>query len=360
MMKPRPLAFVLALAAVAATPHGAAAQPAKPAASPAADAVSRADGFYKQGVRLYSDKKWTEAKSAFVSAFALNPTFDVAFNLGSAEFQLGEHRDAAEHLAFALRSWPLTSAVSGLRAIAQQRLDESKTFVATITVKVNVPRAEVLVDGKSVGQSPLKGEVFLSPGSHAMAALLDGYDGAKTTIQAEKGSTRTVTLDLATPAPVPTVIATAEPASTGKPLASSAPSVPPVPVLPPPRSIVPGVVLSGVGVVALAIGTGLFVAGNGKRSTADELQKGIVDGHRSCVAGAANFDVHCTALADASSSADALHQAGFGALIGGGAAVAGAVVYFLWPRSTSTTGTSVRVLPEAAATGGGIFATGNF
>ncbi|MEP7123536.1 MAG: PEGA domain-containing protein [Byssovorax sp.] len=322
--------------------------------------MSRADAFYKQGVRLYSDKKWADAKAAFVSAFALNPTFDVAFNLGSAEFQLGEHREAAEHLAFALRSWPLTSAVSGLRSIAQQRLDESKTFVATITVKVNVAHAEVVVDGKSAGQSPLKGEVFLAPGAHTIVALLDGYDGAKTTMQAEKGSTKTITLELAAPAPIPAVVATADAAPTVKPSASSAPVVPPVIVPPAARSVIPGVLVAGVGLAALALGTGLFVAGNGKRSTAEELQKGIADGHRSCVSGAPNFDMHCTDLANAASSADTLHGAGFGLLIGGGAAVAGAITYLLWPSSKPTTGASVRVLPVATTTGGGLFAAGNF
>src|SRR5262245_54843763 len=209
----RYITLMATIAAFAGTIGHVAAQPAAPGAtatssssstsSSSADTVKRADGFFKQGIRLYSDKKWAEAEAAFLSAWALNPTFDVAYNLGSAEYQLGKHRGAAEHLSFALHHWPLIDATSALRKTAQQRFDESRAMVAALTVKVNMPRAEVFVDGKSVGRSPLDEDVFVDPGAHTIEAKLDGYDGAKEAVQAAKGSAQTVTLTLVASAPVP-------------------------------------------------------------------------------------------------------------------------------------------------------------
>jgi hypothetical protein len=198
------LATVLGVPAVAnaqkpAAPIG----PAKPAGPPSApptsraESMARAEALYKQGVRLYVEKKWAEAEGPFQQAWALNPTADVAYNLGSVEFRLGKYRDAAEHLAFALRNWPLMDAMAKQRPIAEQRLREARAAVGALTVKVSVPYAEVLVDGKSVGKAPLLDDVFVTPGApHTVEAKLEGYASAKESVQLQAGATRTLDLAL--------------------------------------------------------------------------------------------------------------------------------------------------------------------
>src|SRR5688500_14128175 len=111
-MSSRYLVTALTLAAMAGMPQQAAAQPAPaaPSAEPNDSALKRAEASYKQGVRLYSEKKWAEAETAFETAWAINPTVDVAYNLGTAEYQQRKYTEAADHLSFALRSWPRTGA----------------------------------------------------------------------------------------------------------------------------------------------------------------------------------------------------------------------------------------------------------
>lgn len=334
-MHARFLAAALAFAAVVVMPEQARAQLAAPAASPPPEAGKRADALYKQGVRLYSEKKWADAEAAFREAWALNPTFDVAYNLGSAEYQLGKHRDAAEHLALAVRSWPLLKATSILRQTAQQRLDECRAQVGTLTVTVNVARAEVLIDGKSIGRAPLEGEVFVTPGVHTVEATFVGHTSVPRTLTAGKGAAEVVTLVLS-PIVVP-------------------PSSPPVPVLPPVRGPSTVLLITGGAVAGLALVSGAIFASisNGKSSEgADKRAVFVQAGSRPCTSTGV-MNATCADLADLANARRTFANAAFWSFVGAGAVGAGTLIYALaTPRSDTKKG--VQVMPVGGPQGAGI------
>src|SRR6185437_12371405 len=116
------------------------------------------------------------------------------------EYHLGKYRDAAEFFEFTLRNFPVT-AKADRRVAAQKKLDEVRKLVASVTVDVSKQRAEVRVDGKPIGVSPLPSEVFLEPGAHTIEARLEGHEPATQTIQADKGSAQTIKLVLVPAAP---------------------------------------------------------------------------------------------------------------------------------------------------------------
>src|SRR5690606_1389230 len=128
-----------------------------------------------------------EAEAALESAWELNPTFDVAYNLGNTKYQLKKHREAAQHLSFALRNWPLLKSVAKLKPTAEQRLAESRAQVGAVTVAASAVGAEVLVDGQVVGRAPLEGELFVEPGEHQVEARLQGYAPTSQTVRVAKG-----------------------------------------------------------------------------------------------------------------------------------------------------------------------------
>ncbi|WP_437571454.1 PEGA domain-containing protein [Sorangium sp. So ce542] len=128
------------------------------------------------------------------SAWELNPTFDVAYNLGNTEYQLKKHREAAQYQSFALRHWPLLKGVAKLKPNAKKWLAESRAQVGAVGVTVSMAGAEVLVDGKAVGKAPLEGEVFVEPGEHRVEARLSGYETASQTVRVGKGGTVKVEL----------------------------------------------------------------------------------------------------------------------------------------------------------------------
>ncbi len=60
------------------------------------------------GNRAFKEGRFDAAEKAYEAAFALEKGYDIAGNLGAAELAQGKHREAAQHLAFTLRLFPIT------------------------------------------------------------------------------------------------------------------------------------------------------------------------------------------------------------------------------------------------------------
>ncbi|WP_437586864.1 PEGA domain-containing protein [Sorangium sp. So ce1000] len=385
MMNRRCLASVLTLACALAPSGRALAQPAPPqSAAPAQgaapdEATARADALYKQGVRLYSEKKWKEAEAVFLEAWALTPTFDVAYNVGSAAYQQGKHALAAEHLSFALRHWPLLSAVAHLKPTAQQRLATSRAQVGALAVTVNAPLAEVLVDGKPAGKAPLAGELFVEPGEHTVEARLDGYAPAQKTVRVGKGETAAVTLamvakgdaaakhDPATDAKNPTASRTA----TTRP--GTATGTAPTLAVPPrasvndghattmvkePRSLWPAVALGATSIVALGVGVGMTAASSSARQESDEQREGIRSADGRCIEPPSGSVNRCEAFQRNADDAEIFGTAALVSYVAAGALATAATAYLLWPRRSSPASTGVQVFPTVRADGGALLLVG--
>src|SRR5580692_7403151 len=71
------------------------------AQSSAADS-DRANLLFKKGKLALNDGKYSDALRIYREAWQLKQSPDIAANLAQAESELGKHRDAAEHFAFAL------------------------------------------------------------------------------------------------------------------------------------------------------------------------------------------------------------------------------------------------------------------
>ncbi|WP_437531682.1 PEGA domain-containing protein [Sorangium sp. So ce726] len=337
MMNCRSLAVLFSAATLIAVPEIAAAQPATPQAAPAnADAVTRADESFRRGLRLYSDKKYVEAEAELQSAWELNPTFDVAYNLGNTKYQLKKYREAAEHLSFALRNWPLVKTVAKLKPTAEQRLAESRAQVGALRVTASAAGAEVLVDGKAVGRAPLEGEVFVEPGEHQIEARLEGYAPVSQAVKSAKGETADVGLAMV---PVKSEGATAAGTTEGGGSAGAGargpvagPPVVPQPV-PEKRNWVPVIALGAASAVGLGVGIGTTVASNNASDDARKQTAEIVQGGAQCVKPQPSWVGRCEQVQSDLSRADTLGNVARVAYIASGVLAIGAVTYVLWPKS---------------------------
>ncbi|MGK3997090.1 PEGA domain-containing protein [Sorangium sp. So ce1024] len=356
-------------ATVLAAPEIAAAQPAAPQeASAGADAATRADAFYRRGLRLYSDRKYVEAEAELESAWALNPTFDVAYNLGNTKYQLKKHREAAQHLSFALRHWPLVKTVAKLKPTAEQRLAESRAQVGAVKVTVGAAGAEVLVDGKAVGKSPLEGEVFVEPGEHRVEARLEGYAPASETVQVGKGGAVEVKLVMAqAPSEAPGAApvaragegASVPDAGAGAPAAGLGLGGPVEPVPPPEkRSWVPVIALGAASAVGLGVGIGMTVASNNASADGRAQADAILRAGGGCPDAPPAHEQACSELRATASRVDTFGRAATVAYAASGALAIAAVTYALWPRSATVASGKVRALPEARIGYGGIVVQG--
>lgn len=171
---------------------------------------------YEVGVKAAKAAQWAEARDAFVSAWRIKQHWQIAANLGRAELALGDHRGAAEHLTFFLREAP-----AGVSAEEQESarvmLEAARAKVGAMTIAVNVDDAEVLIDGKVVGRTPLAHPVFVDPGRRVIEAQREGYATIRKPTEIAAGSTSTVELRLVKPVPVQTQPAAPLPSAPGGP-----------------------------------------------------------------------------------------------------------------------------------------------
>jgi len=323
------LTSVLCVVGAVGISASSAAQTKTPAASSVVAATDRARALHLEGAALFEQKKYDQAYVAFVAAWALKRHPQIAANLADCEVKLGKYRDAAEHFMFMVRD-PKGEAQSEEKQEAQRRLKEVQAKIGTLAITVNVGGAEVLVDGKSMGTSPLQEPIFVDPGSHTVEARKEGFPSARMTTTVAASSSSALTLDLQSP---PTVEA---------------------------KSI--KLLVGGTALTAVLLGSGIVftVVSNGKASDADAKLNDLhtVGGSRPCVSGKLAAD--CATLASLNQSSDTFHNL---AIVG--YAVAGAVgiatlTYALVPTKKEPVRVGVTVAPLLGGGVGGFLMSGEF
>lgn len=296
-----------------------------------ADDTARAKELYEMGNKLYDEQKWAEAEAAYQSAWNLRKSFDLAGNLGDVEMQLGQYRDAAEHLSYAYDEFP-TGGKPEVREALGKRIEEARLQVGVLRIKTNVIGARLYVDGKLIGQSPLENGVFVDLGQRVIEARLDGHDDVLQTIDVTKGSVQDIELKV-----VPKVV--------GGPSSGN------------PKRI--AIIAIGAGLAAAGIGTGigLWAAAAGKTTDADGLRTGLKQGD--CPGTAPDAQAKCTSLKSTLQDHDTYFNIGTGVFATGLVLGAGTLVYIVMTKKNSTN-VGFEVIPIVASTVAGISVSGRF
>jgi tetratricopeptide (TPR) repeat protein len=316
-----------------------------PHVDPAAPTGDEVDTLFYRAQQAFDEGRFEDALMQLARAWERRQSYDIAGNLGIVELKLGRVLDAAEHLDFALHNFPQNEDAS-LRIGLQSKLEEARSQVGTIVLRVEPPDAEVVVNGRRVGPGIQEGKVFVGAGVVTILARSKGFLEEQRTLTMEKGEQIEVVIELRK-----------IPARTLR-LPSRLPSTRP------PSPLWPIVVGSGVGIVGIGVGIGFTVAGGGKESDAEALHDAILDKRKSCVTGAENYDaVRCPTLDETARHADTLHDAGIGLLIGGGLALVGSGGYLLWrerEKSRRVPGAALQLAPWGGVAGVGLSAAGSF
>lgn len=295
-----------------------------PVAQAADDTSQRVADLYKQANALYDQRKLAEAEVLYLQAWNLKKSYDLACNLGAIELDLSKSQAAAEYLAYALREFPAGGKTSAREQI-EGRFKKAREQVGSIRVHVSAPNAKVVVAGRTAGSSPLANELFVEPGAVTVEATLPGYETAQQTVQVEKGAAVEVSLTLEHTK----------------------------------RSAVPAFVIGGVGVVALGLGGSFIGIAESNRTTAKTLSS---ETNHACPISNPSPQGKCKELADVASKEDMFGNIGVVSLVVAGAAAVGVATYLLWPAAHDepASARTVRVLPTATTTGGGLFVMGSF
>lgn len=201
---------VLLLGALLAQGPLASAQPSKGPVTPPAEAPADpvlADKDYLRGKELHAKRQYKEARASYLAALKHHPSdYRVLGNLGFIEVELGMMRDAAEHLLRCKLNFPgdVENRLKPLHDEVDRRFEKARMEVGALEISLHfqgesarsIDEAEVLIDGKTSGRTPLPSKVFVEPGSHIVALRLRGHPEVSKTVQAVKGQSIPVSLSV--------------------------------------------------------------------------------------------------------------------------------------------------------------------
>jgi hypothetical protein len=331
-MRPRLPLFVPFLAALLVVCVLVSPLRAEPATSePVTTDYTRARALYQRASLAFEGGHYSEARSLLLRAWAIRQSYDVAASLGDTEVKLGMFADAAEHLSYSLRNFPPLENEQALSNVRRQ-LDVAREQVAAVRVHIGEPGADVRIDQRSVGTSPLEEVVFVTPGKHTIEARKGSAVAAREEVfQAARETSVSLELGPVTPAAPQDAFA--------------------------PRSVVPLIVGGAVVAVGLTTGIAFRLSANAHDDHANGIRARL--GQGAC-AGSAGSSADCTELrndVEDASGAQTLSTVGF--VVAGVAAVATPVWWLLTPRTkhpASSVGMSAFVAPGLAT----VTASGRF
>ncbi len=286
----------------------------------------RANLLFKKGKIAFNDGKYSDALRIYSEAWSLKQSPDIAANLAQTESELGKHRAAAEHFAFALAHLLPSTTDEQKKALADG-LDIEKKEVGTLHVTLEPADAALSVDDAPATLPP-SGDLFVEPGEHRCSVTREGYESSAQTVRVSKGGSQVLWIKLngvgGAAAAAPGVNPTSTPPlqATNPPGVDSGASNE--------RSLVPVFVGGGIAVLGIAAGVGFLLSGNSHGDKAAELANQI-PGQNGCGAGTP-FAADCAALHSENQSGASARRLETASFVVAGAATVATIVYLLWPR----------------------------
>lgn len=314
------------------------------------EAAKLADAYFLRGKALLKDGNIKEAYKQYKASWDLKKSYDIAANLGNVEYELGMPRDAAEHLAFSVRNAAVSVGSDRLDKI-KKLLDQAKTLVGVVVVKVNLEGADVFIDGELVGRSPLTNELYVDPGPRSIEARLPGHETAKQTVDCPRLMPQTVMLTL-----TPVVV----PPGSADPIEST---VTPKDKAPRRSRLVPLAIGGGVAVAGLAVGVTSLLVSSDKRNDAEQLVLTLGGKDNNTSACYQKTTPQCVQLADDQRAAGTLQAVAIVGFVTAGLAAMATATYALIPAApapTPATNGQVRASFSIGPDGGGFTIHGLF
>jgi hypothetical protein len=184
-------------------------------APPSAEAQAEAARRFEHAVKLYGDAEYALALAEFERVYELVPDYRVLYNIGQVNMQVGRYARALRTLEEYLKRGGDQVPAERAQQVKVD-LESLAARVARIDVRVDQPGADVLVDGVSLGVTPIAEPLVVDVGDRRLQVRLGGYRTWEQTLRLAGGDRRDLTLVLerevaqppepqgAKPGPVPT------------------------------------------------------------------------------------------------------------------------------------------------------------
>ncbi len=164
--------------------------------TPAFAQAGEAKAQIAAGARAARAKNWRAAADAYAAAVKADKSAVALDGLADAHYHLEEWTEAHAAYDDLLKTFGAKLA-RGTKAVATARLAEIENQkTGRLDVTVNEAGAEVSVDGKPVGKSPLAAPLRLSAGPHQVRVTKDGFSPFGTPPNVVAGSTTKLAVKL--------------------------------------------------------------------------------------------------------------------------------------------------------------------
>jgi tetratricopeptide (TPR) repeat protein len=174
-----------------------------PAALPgtaAADTRDQAQAHFERGRQAYREARYQDAIDAFLQAYKLDPDPVLVFNVGQAWEKLGNVptalRSYREYLRLSPQAEDRATVAASIRNL-EGRLREKG--VQQVSIYSTPAGAEVVLDGKHVGQTPWTSEI--APGRHEALLRLGSYGAVRKEFMLQADRAMDIDVDMEKGAP---------------------------------------------------------------------------------------------------------------------------------------------------------------
>jgi hypothetical protein len=309
----------------AAAPGASASQPAVSGSQ----AELSAEQLFELANQAYHVGNRVEAEALYRKAWEKRRTYDIAANLARVLMDGGSHAEAAELLAQSLAELP-PSIRDDIKKALEAALATASAESTELVIRVNVAGADVRIDDRDVGRSPLAKRLFVMPGSHTVSASKKGHEPASLSVEGKRGARAEVALELA---------------------GAGDPALPVVAGV--------GFGLAGAGAVVTVV---LAVLASGKKDDLGVLSSDMQARGLRCREG--STEPTCVDARDTADAHDSLAPAAIGVGIATGALLAVTGGYLAWSLSSTPTdgapAESAQLVPFASPSTAGLAIRGTF
>lgn len=136
-----------------------------------ADPKAAAREYFNRGVDAYENERFGEAAEAFAEAYRLSPAFVVLYNIGQVNVALGKAVEAVDAYEQYLKEGASTIAPE-LRRKVEGEIQQQLARIGTVLVRTSPEQAEIRLDGRVIGKTPLAQPVRVTAGPHTIEAML--------------------------------------------------------------------------------------------------------------------------------------------------------------------------------------------
>ena len=165
-----------------------------------APATRVAAKHFQRAVGFYAESDYRAALIEFNRAYALVPNPDVLYNLGETQYELHDYAGAL--IAFERYLAETNDANPHHKEVARQ-IDVLCKLVGHVTIATTPAGADVEIDDRLVGKTPIDAPILVSAGRRKVAASLAGRAPIVEYVDVPAGDVRALSWELPDPSPSP-------------------------------------------------------------------------------------------------------------------------------------------------------------